>query len=41
MKNTECLTCGLTLLTAEPLGPAPLKYDDCPNCGANEFEFVE
>jgi len=40
-RGITCLSCGVSLLAMESLGPVPIGRDDCPKCGGDEFEFVE
>jgi Zn finger protein HypA/HybF involved in hydrogenase expression len=38
-ENVECGDCGLTLLGIEAT-EEPIGYDNCPECGNDEFHVV-
>jgi len=39
--HIECIDCGTVLLAVEAVGPTPIDRDACPDCGNEEFEFVD
>lgn len=40
-RTIECLSCGRRFLAFESMGPKPIDYDECPDCGEAEFEYVD
>jgi Zn finger protein HypA/HybF involved in hydrogenase expression len=35
----ECQDCGFVVRAEGPTSPVPKRWDDCPNCGGDEFAF--
>lgn len=40
-ENIRCTSCETTLLAFESIGPEPIGHEACPECGSDEFEFVQ